>query len=93
MGISDPCGGYRGYKRIVAVYIKFLLHRVNYTNKDDLRAATLLGYARAITNLFTLLDFQALVNPSEPNNMGGIIMSFLGPHDRRGEGEGRICLE
>ena len=75
MGISDPCGGYRGYKRIVAVYIKFLLHGVNHTNKDGLRTATLLGYARAITNLFTLWGFHATVNPSNPSNYGRILIT------------------
>ena len=54
MGIPDPCGGNRGYKRIEAIYIKFLQYGVNYTNKDGLRAATLVGYAKAIKNLFTL---------------------------------------
>ena len=54
MGLPDPCGGYRGYGRIVAVYIKFLQYGFNYMNKDGLRAATLIRYAKAITNLFTL---------------------------------------
>ena len=57
MGIPDLCGGNRGYKRIVAIYIKFLQYGVNYTNKDGLRAETLIVYARAITNLFTLWGF------------------------------------
>ena len=54
MGISDPCGGYIGYKRTVAIYIKFLQYGVNYMNKDGLRSETLYGYVRAITNLFAL---------------------------------------
>jgi hypothetical protein len=73
MGIPDLCGGNRGYERIVARYIKFLQYGVNYTNKDGLRAATLVGYTKAITNLFTLRGFPALVDPSDPNNMGEII--------------------
>ena len=74
MGLPDPCGGYRGYKRIIAIYIKFIQYGVNYTNKDGLRAATLIGYAKAITNLFTLWGFHAPVVPSDPNNFGGIII-------------------
>ena len=54
MGIPDLCGGNQGYEQIVAIYIKFLQYGVNYTNKDGLRAATLVGYPKAITNLSTL---------------------------------------
>ena len=54
MGILDPCGSSQGYKQIVAIYIKFLQYGVNYTNKDGLRAATLIGYSKAVSILFTL---------------------------------------
>ena len=54
MGIPYPCGGNQGYERIVAIYIKFLQYGVNYTNKDGLQAATLVRYAKAIMNIFTL---------------------------------------
>jgi len=52
--------------------LKFIQYVVTYTNKDGLRAATLAGYAKAITHLFTLWGFPAPVNPSDPNNMGGL---------------------
>jgi hypothetical protein len=54
MGIPDPCGSKPGYERIVGICIKFLQYGVNYTHKDGLRAATLVGYAKAISTLFTL---------------------------------------
>ena len=57
------------------MYIKFLQYGVGYTSKDGLQAASLAGYAKAITNLFTLQGFPASVNPSDPNNMGGIIIT------------------
>ena len=51
---------------------------MNYTNKDGLRAATLVGYAKAMSILFTLQGFPSPVNPSDPNNMGGIIITNHG---------------
>ena len=75
MGIPDPCGSNQGYKQIVAINIKFLQYGVNYTNKDGLRAANLVGYAKAILTLFTLQDFPSPVDPSDPNNMGDIIIT------------------
>ena len=72
MGIPDPCGSNIGYKQIVAIYIKFLKYGGNYTNKDGLRAATLVGYAKVILILFTLQGSP--VDQSGPNNMGGIII-------------------
>ena len=74
VGVKDPCGNEPGYKRIVGIYIRFLQYGVNYTNKDGLRAATLVGYAKAISILFTLQGFPSPVNPSDPNNAGGIII-------------------
>ena len=75
MGIPDLCVENRGYAQIVAIYIKFLQYGVNYTNKDGLRAATLIGYAKAITNLFTLQGFQDPADPSNSKNFGGIIIT------------------
>jgi hypothetical protein len=54
MGTRDLCGSNLGYKQVVAIYIKFLQYGVNYTNKDGIRAATLVRYAKAISILFTL---------------------------------------
>ncbi len=74
MGIPDPCGPDTGYQRIVAMYIKFLISGVNYTNKDGLQAATLSGYVTGINALFSLRGFSAPIDASNPNNMGGIII-------------------
>ncbi len=54
VGISDPCGHQKGYQRIVAVYIKYLVSGVNFRNKDFLRLATVQGYATSINLLFRL---------------------------------------
>ena len=58
----------------MGAYIGFLQYGVNYTNKDGLRAATLIGYAKAISTLFTLQGFTSPVNLSDPNNAAGIII-------------------
>jgi hypothetical protein len=54
MGILDPCGHQRGYERIVAIYIGYLMSGVNFKNKDSLRSNTIKGYATGINSLFTL---------------------------------------
>ena len=74
MDIKDPCGNKPGYERIVGVCIRFLQYKVNYANKDGLRAATLIGYAKAISTLFTLQGFTSPVNLSDPKNAAGIII-------------------
>ncbi len=40
MGILDPSGHQKGYQRIVAIFIKYLMSGVNFRNKDYLRSAT-----------------------------------------------------
>ena len=78
MGILDPCGSDHGYKRIVGIYILFLQFWVNYTNKNGLQAATLVSFANAILILFTLQGFLSPVNPSNPTNMKGVIITNHG---------------
>ncbi len=74
MNMPDPCGSDPGFERIVGIYIKFLQYGVNYTNKDGLRAQTLVGYANAIRTLFDLRGFRSPVDPSDPTNTGGILI-------------------
>jgi len=54
MCILDPCGHQRGYQRIVAMYIGYLMSGVNFRNKDSLRSNTIKGCATGINSLFTL---------------------------------------
>jgi hypothetical protein len=54
MNIVDPCGHQRGYQRIAAIYIKYLMSSVNFRNKDFLRLDTVRGYATSINALFKL---------------------------------------
>jgi len=68
MDIKDPCRADPAYKRIVGVYFRFLQYWVNYTNKDGLRAATLVGYAKAISTLFKLQGLPSPINLSDPDN-------------------------
>ena len=75
MGIPDPCGPDPGYVQIAAMYLKHLQFGVNYTNKDDLRAATLSGYATAIGFLFSLRGFNPPVVMADLNNEGSCIIS------------------
>ncbi len=54
MGIVDPCGHQRGYHRIVAMYVGYLICGVNFRNKDYMRSKTIKGYAISINLLFAL---------------------------------------
>ena len=73
--IPDPCGTDPGYIRIAAIYIMYCLHRCNCRNMNGQRADTLQGYASAIGTLFTLRGFKPPVDISDPNNLGGIIIT------------------
>jgi hypothetical protein len=53
-GIPDSCGYFKGYMRIVAIYIKYVECGVNYNNKQVLCSATVQGYAKAVNKLFKL---------------------------------------
>jgi len=78
MGILDPCGHQRGYQRIVAMYIGYLMSGVNFRNKDSLRSNTIKGYATGINSLFTLRSMKVPIVLSEyPNNMAGIFINNL----------------
>jgi hypothetical protein len=77
MGILDQCGHQKGYQRIVAIYIKYIMSGVNFRNKDFLRSATVQGYATSINSLFRLRSMEAPVDTSDPNNMAGILINNL----------------
>jgi len=64
MGILDPCGHQRGYQRIVAIYIGYLMSRVNFRNKDSLRSNTIKDYATVINSLFTLQSMKVPASSS-----------------------------
>jgi hypothetical protein len=73
-GIPDPCGYYKGFIRIVAVYMKYVQCSVNYNNKQVLCSAMVQGYAEAVNNLFKLRSFSPPANLSNPNNMTAILL-------------------
>jgi len=73
--IPDPCGPDPGYMRIAAIYIMYCLHGCNCRNMDGLHADILRGYASAIGTLFTLRGFKPPIDISDPNNLGGIIIT------------------
>ena len=77
MGILDPCVHQRGYQRIVAIYIGYLMSGVNFRNKDSLRSNTIKGYATSINSLFTLRGMEEPIVSSDPNNMAGILINNL----------------
>jgi len=66
MGIFDLCGHQRGYQRIVAIYIKYLMTGVNFRNKDFLRLATVQGYASSINSLFRLRNMEEPIDAANP---------------------------
>jgi hypothetical protein len=43
-GIPDPCGYYKGFIMIVAIYIKYVKCGVNYNNKQIFCSAMVQGY-------------------------------------------------
>ena len=61
MDVPDPCGNDYGYQRIAAVYIMFLYFGMNYKNIENIRSATVSGYAVAINTLFTLIRSPIMV--------------------------------
>ena len=77
MKVPDPCGHQRGYQRMVAIYIKYLMTGVNFRNKDFLRSATMRGYASSINSLFKLRDMKPPINVADPNNISGILINNL----------------
>jgi hypothetical protein len=76
-GIPDPCGYYKGFIRIVAIYIKYIQYGVNYDNKRVLWSATVQGYAKAVNNLFKLRSFSQPADLSNPNNMTAILLNNM----------------
>jgi hypothetical protein len=76
-GIPDPCGYYKGFIRIVAIYIKYIQCSINYKNKQVLYSATVQGYAKAVNNLFKLRCFSPPADLSNPNNMTAILLNNL----------------
>jgi hypothetical protein len=76
-GIPYPCGYYKGFIRIVAIYIKYIQCGVNYNNKQVLCSATVQGYAKAVNNLFKLRCFSPPANLPDPKNMTAILLNNM----------------
>ncbi len=76
-GIPDPCGYYKGFIRIVVIYIKYIQCGINYNNKQVLCSATVRGYAKAVNNLFKLRSLSPLADLSNPNNMTAILLNNM----------------
>ena len=76
-GIPDSCGYYKGFIRIVAIYIKYVQCGINYNNKQVLWSATVQGYAKAVNNLFKFRSFSPPADLSDPNNMTAILLNNM----------------
>jgi hypothetical protein len=76
-GIPDPCGYYKGFIRIVAIYIKYVQCGVNYNNKQVLWSAMVRGYAKVVNNLFKLRSFSPPADLSNPNNMTATLLNNM----------------
>jgi hypothetical protein len=76
-GIPDPCGYYKGFIKIVAIYIKYVQCGVNSNNKQVLCSAMVWGYAEAVNNLFKLRSFSPPADLSDPNNMMVILLNNM----------------
>jgi hypothetical protein len=75
--ILDLCGYYKGFIRIVAIYIKYVQCGVSYNNKQVLWSATVRGYAEVVHNLFKLRSFSPPAALSNPNNMTEILLNNM----------------
>ena len=73
--LKDPCSANPAYERNVGVYFRFLQYGVNYTNKDGLCAATLVGYATAISTLFTLQGVPSPIDLFDPDNATSMLIT------------------
>jgi hypothetical protein len=76
-GIPDPCGYYKGFIRIVAIYMKYVQCGINYNNKQVFCSVMVQGYAKAVNNLFKLKRFSPLADLSDPNNMTAILLNNM----------------
>ncbi len=76
-GIPDSCDYYKGFIRIVAIYIKYVQCGINYNNKQVLHSATVRGYAKAVNSLFKLRSFSSPANLSNLNNMMAILLNNM----------------
>ncbi len=76
-GIPDPCGYYKGFIRIVTIYIKYVQCGVNYNNKQVLCSAMVQGYTEEVNNLFKLRSFSPPADLSNPNNMTAILLNNM----------------
>jgi hypothetical protein len=76
-GIPDPCGYYKGFIRIVAIYIKYVYCGINYNNKQALHSAMVQEYTKVVNSLFELRSFSPPANLSDPNNMTAILLNNM----------------
>lgn len=58
-GFKDPVGPEPGWRRIISVYIKYVMIGVNYNNLATLRSATCKYYAEEIKKLFEFREFSS----------------------------------
>ncbi len=70
-------GYYKGFIRIVAIYIKYVQCGVNYNNKQVLCSATVQGNAEAVSNLFKPRSFSPPADLSDLNNMVAILLNNM----------------
>jgi hypothetical protein len=76
-GIPDPGGYYKGFIRIMAIYIKYVQCGINYNNKQVLCSAMVRDYAKVVNNLFKLRSFNPPAHLSDPNNMMAILLNNM----------------
>jgi hypothetical protein len=61
----------------VAIYTKYLQSGIKCYNKNNLRSATLRGYAIAVNTLFELRNYRPLINFYDKNNMAWVIIDNI----------------
>ena len=70
-------GPEKGWRRIVAVYIKYVMIGVNYNNLATLRSATCKNYAEDVVELFKFRNFPSPVDFQNKTDKTATIINNL----------------
>ena len=76
-GFKDPVGPEKGWQKVAAIYIKYVMIGVNYNNLATLRSATCRNYADDVAELFRLRKCPSPVDFQNKTNKITIIINNL----------------
>lgn len=76
-GLTDPCGNYTIKIQILAVFIKSIINGESIKNKNNIRSATVKGYANEINTLHTLRNLDPPIVFADKNNQLATLINNL----------------